>query len=250
MADQAHPFFAAGSPFLNHPLLTEERTHREVDFLVRQLNLAPGQRILDVGCGFGRHCIAFARRGFQVTGLDPSAAMIQAAKERAAATGVTVDFRQERGEDFVTEQRFDAAVCLFTTLGQMDVNPPDADRDNRGLVRRVADALKPGGGFAVEAPQRDPYAAALKAEERFGGSDRYTLVTRAFDPERSVVDERFRLVSPEGEQRFHLRYRLFRREEVLWLLREAGLREISLFGDFRGGPLTEESPFMLILASR
>ncbi|VAW34300.1 hypothetical protein MNBD_CHLOROFLEXI01-407, partial [hydrothermal vent metagenome] len=85
-------FFTEGSPFLNHPLLTAVRTAQEVDFIEDQFKLPTGAHILDVGCGFGRHSIELARRGFAVTGIDPAAAMIAAAQKRAAETAVSIDF--------------------------------------------------------------------------------------------------------------------------------------------------------------
>ena len=85
-------FFDAGSPFLKHPLLTAERTAQEIDFIEEYLTVSPGACILDVGCGFGRHSIELARRDFDVTGIDPSAAMIAVAQERSRETAVSVSY--------------------------------------------------------------------------------------------------------------------------------------------------------------
>src|SRR5260370_11915457 len=65
------------------PLREEKRpaqTRREIDFLLRALRPAPGARILDVPCGYGRHAAALARRGFRVVGVDLSRAMIAEAR--------------------------------------------------------------------------------------------------------------------------------------------------------------------------
>ncbi|MCB0186742.1 MAG: class I SAM-dependent methyltransferase [Caldilineaceae bacterium] len=53
---------------------------QEVDFLEQELDIASGGRILDVGCGTGRHAVELARRGYQVTGLDFSAGMLAEAQ--------------------------------------------------------------------------------------------------------------------------------------------------------------------------
>ena len=47
-----------------------EDTGRQVDFIIEKLHLKGGERILDLACGFGRHCLELARRGFSVTGVD------------------------------------------------------------------------------------------------------------------------------------------------------------------------------------
>ena len=58
---------------------TPEQTRVEADFLERELHLRPGQRVLDVPCGFGRHSLDLARRGYRMLGVDVSTEMMQAA---------------------------------------------------------------------------------------------------------------------------------------------------------------------------
>lgn len=238
-------FFDEGSPYLNHPLLTPERTAQEVDFILSQLGLPPGARVLDVGCGPGRHSIELAGRGHHVLGIDPSPAMIEAARSRAAKAGVAPKFRQIAGEDFESEPHFDAAICLFTTLGQIS-----ARGENSGLVRRVYDALRPGGTFVVETPQRDVAIAQLKAAERFGAGDRYTDVTRRYDAADHTVTEVFEVVSPEVTRRYLLRYRLYSRTEMADLLQRAGFTLVATFGDYEGNPLEPDGAAMLWIARR
>jgi 2-polyprenyl-3-methyl-5-hydroxy-6-metoxy-1,4-benzoquinol methylase len=239
-------FFSDGSPFLNHPLLTPERTAREIDFLLSQLDLTPGARALDVGCGFGRHSIELARRGYRVLGIDPAPAMIEAARAQAAQAGISVDFRVESGEAFVADEEFDAAICLFTTLGQIS----EGGEDNRQLLERVYRALRPGGTFAVEVPQRDPTVRNLRPADRFEGPKRYTDVTRHFDPEDNSVTEIFEVVSPDETRRYDLRYRLYSPEELVALLQEAGFTVLTVYGDYEGTPLDPESPTILVIARK
>jgi SAM-dependent methyltransferase len=238
-------FFRAGSPFLKHPLLTPERTAGEVDFLVSRLELASGARVLDVGCGFGRHSIELARRGYQVVGIDPSPAMLEAARLRAAQAGLGIDFRQASGETLAADEEFDAALCLFTTLGQMS-----GRRDNGQLVERVYRALRPGGHLAVEVPQRDAVVATLKPRERIAGPRRYALVTRRFEPGHNAITEIYDVMAPPDRQRYVLRYRLYSREELSDLLGEAGFSILAAHADYDETPLSSESPSMLMIARK
>ena len=240
-------FFSRGSPFLRHPLLTAERTRREIDFLVDALALAPPARVLDVGCGFGRHCIELGRRGYRALGIDPAAAMIEAAEAQAAQAGVDVEFQQAAGEEFTAPEPFDAAICLFTTLGQI---APDSLEDNRGLLAAAAQALKADGRFALELPQKRPALAALKPSDRFDGATRYTQVRRSHDAATGIVTESFRLVAPSGEQTYRLRYRLFSHADATDLLAAAGLRVVSRHAGYTCAELTADSPFMLFICAR
>lgn len=240
-------FFSHGSPFLRHPLLTEERTRQEVDFLVDALPLPPGARVLDVGCGFGRHSVELARRGHPVLGIDPAAAMIEAAEQRASEAGLEVEFQQVAAEDFAAPLPYDAAVCLFTTLGQV---APSSNDDNRGLLAAVAASLKDGGRFAIELPQKQPALDALKPADRFGSDTSYAQVDRAYDAHTGIVTEQFLIVSPQESRTYNLRYRLFTQQDVERFVAAAGLQILKRYDGYTCAHLTDHSPFMLLICAK
>lgn len=238
-------FFAEGSPYLAHPLLTRGRTAGEIDFILSILPAAPGDRFIDIGCGFGRHSIELARRGFDVLGIDPSPAMIAAAQENSAAEGKPPQFLRLRGEDLAVRDEFDAAICLFTTLGQV------ADQqDNRQLLHNTFRALRPGGYLVLEIPQRSWVVGNLKTDEQFGEGENYTLVARSFDRENTILHEHFTLVSPAGQRKFLLKYRLFSKAEIDRLLEGAGFVGTTFFEGYSDAHLHENSPVMVIRAQK
>ena len=238
-------FFRDNSPFLRHPLLTVERTAREIDFLTPRLGITPPDRVLDIGCGFGRHSIELTRRGFDVVGIDPSAAMIAAARQRAVEAGVSPEFQQAAAETFHDDRLFDAAICLFTTLGQLS-----ADGDNLGLLGNAFRLLRPGARLAVETPQRDVTVRAMKAFERFEGPNNAAEVTRSFDAASSVLSEVFEVGSDGASQRFVLRYRLFSAAELTALQLDAGFVAVELTDGYDDAPLHNDSPAMLAIANK
>ena len=84
-------FFDAHAPVYEDNAFTKD-TIQEVDFVLEELSLQPGDSILDVGCGTGRHSIELAKRGYTVTGLDLSSEMLVRAADAAQAAGVNVDW--------------------------------------------------------------------------------------------------------------------------------------------------------------
>jgi SAM-dependent methyltransferase len=119
-------------------------TRQEVDFLVEQLGLTPGMRVLDVGCGPGRHAHGLAERGIVVHGIDISHRFVELARA-GAPPGATFERVDARTMTFATE--FDAVICLCQgAFGLMTADGHDAT-----VLAGMARALKPGGRLALTA---------------------------------------------------------------------------------------------------
>jgi SAM-dependent methyltransferase len=131
-----------GSAYLRYSFT--KGTSQEVEFLMAVLDLQPGQRVLDVGCGPGRHAHQLAARGLIVHGVDISQRFVDLATGNAPP-GAT--FERLDARNLVFEGEFDAAICLCQgAFGLMT-----ADGDNKAVLRGIARSLKPGGRLALSA---------------------------------------------------------------------------------------------------
>lgn len=118
-----------------------EGTAREVDLIIGTLDLRGGERILDLACGFGRHALELARRGYPVVGVDITPAYVDEARKRAAEERLDASFICADLRQVSFRAGFDVAVNLADgAIGYLE-----NDRENLKVFDLVAAALKPGG---------------------------------------------------------------------------------------------------------
>lgn len=236
-----------GEDWLSVAVYDAERTAREVDFLVEQLELSPGSTVLDLACGHGRHSVELARRGCRVTGLDFSAPSLALARRLASEADVEVEWREADMRELDAEGRFDAVVNLFTAFGYFEQESDDAR-----VLARVACALRPGGHFlldTVNPPALFGRFQPLSWEELADGT--LFAEERGYDIRRGRSTARWRFVRPGGERR-ELRHslRLYTYPELARLLTTAGLEVDGDWGAFDGSELTRETWRMIVRARR
>jgi SAM-dependent methyltransferase len=99
-----------------------------------------GGKLLDLGCGTGLHALEFARRGWDVTGIDLSDEMIRRAKTRPSRGGRLVSFRQGDASEPGPERDFEAVVSLFHVASYQT-----SQAKLEGLLKTAFSALKPNG---------------------------------------------------------------------------------------------------------
>jgi 2-polyprenyl-3-methyl-5-hydroxy-6-metoxy-1,4-benzoquinol methylase len=123
-----------------------KNTESEVKWMIEEYLTNPEMRILDVGCGTGRHAINLATKGYNnITGVDLSPSLIRAAKENAKAKNVRVDFRVGDAREMHFENEFDAAICLCEGAFGLLEN----DDENYKVLKAVHKSLKQGGIFIL-----------------------------------------------------------------------------------------------------
>lgn len=208
-------------------------TSQEVDFLVDALELAPGHRVLDVGCGPGRHAHELARRGIAVHGIDISQRFVDLARD-AAPPGATFERLDARRLPFTAE--FDAAVSLCQGAFGLVLGPGDDAAVLDGMGR----ALRPGGRLAVTA-----FNAYFQVRY---GEGRLDAATGVNHEQTEVRDE---AGTPKSVD---LWTHCFTPTELTHLVQGAGLRLDAIWsvepGAYRRDPPTTESPEYLVVATK
>jgi cyclopropane fatty-acyl-phospholipid synthase-like methyltransferase len=210
-------FYAPIGDFLREQYLNygfTKGTVSEVDFILNLLNLPKGARILDVGCGTGRHSLELARRGYHSFGVDISSGFIEVARERATEEGLNAKFLLADARQLTLPPEFDAAICLcegaFGLVG--------SDDGHRQVLAGVHRALKPDAPFVLTAIH------ALAQARRVREGDIY-------DPYTCIYVSHETLSNAQGTTReVDLYTTAFTYRELKWLLEEAGFQVEAGFG--------------------
>jgi SAM-dependent methyltransferase len=204
-----------------------------------------GGRALDLACGPGRHAVALAQRGFGVTAVDLSPALLAIARERATTAGVSIDFVAADMRAFVRPDTFDLAVCLFTSFGYFDAH------DDLAVLTNVLSSLRRGGVFVLD----------LMSKESIAGTLQLTVEDRAADGtlrlrRHEVIEDWTRLrnewtVTKDGRtETFEFVLRMYSGQELRHALAAAGFSGVRLFGGLDGQPYGSDAARLVAVATK
>lgn len=218
-----------------------------------------GRRLLELGCGTGRHAIELARHGWSVTGVDLSAGMVARAEARQKELPPELSSRLKFGQGDVRsvrlDEQFDAVISLFHVMCYQTT-----DEDLRAAIATAAKHLKPGGRFVFDfwhgpAVQADPPTVRVKRLE-----DAVLEVTRIAEPEIRpaqhcvVVNYDIFLQEKAGgavsrvRESHPMRYLFL--EEIQELLRAHGLTVVASGGWQTDRPLGPDTWYGWVAAER
>jgi SAM-dependent methyltransferase len=217
-------FFDGHAPVYMDNSFTKN-TIAEVDFLLEELRLPPSSRILDIGCGTGRHGVEFAKRGYHVTGVDISSQMLAEAKRAAREAGVKLELVHADATKFTSTELFDAALSLcegaFCLLGRGD----DPIEHDLSILRNIYAALKPEARLILTTLNGCALIRQYTQKDVENGQ---------FDPSTLVETQTTEYDSPEGKKDVLLRERGYVPTELVLLFRLAGFEVEHIWGGTAG----------------
>jgi SAM-dependent methyltransferase len=229
------------------PFLTPQATQSEAEYVINAMNLAPGAQVLDLGCGYGRHAMELAARGFHVVGLDLSTPLLVRGGEEAHRRGLTINFVRGDMRELDFENQFDAAYCLFSTFGFFD------DETNKKTLQNVARALKPHGKILIEILNRDYVIQDLPTRVWWEGDGCVVLEEVELNYFSSRIQVNRSVVFDDGRQlEQEISVRAYSLHEVGKLMHAAGFRVLEVSGGYqmRGRFFGNQSRHIIVLAER
>ena len=214
--------------------VSEAKQH--VDFIIKELSLKGHETILDVGCGFGRHVIQLALKGFVVTGIDSSPVMIKKARQKAHQIDLPETIFIEGDIRDQNLSRFDVCLSLFTSFGYSD------DEGNKKMLTAIHDHLNPGGYFFLDYLNPDYIQSHIVPyEEKLIGSDIVKI-------QRKIVGNIIHKTICFPQKTYEEKVKLYSHETLIHMIEKSGFTLKKTFGDFFGKPFSGMSERQIIIA--
>ncbi len=228
-------------------------TTGECDFLEKEFGYDKSLRILDVGCGTGRHAIELTKRGYNVTGIDLSKSQLKRATEKAAAEGLSITFIQHDARNLPFNGEFDVAIMLCE--GGFPLM--ETDEMNFDILRSVARSLRKPGKFMFTTLNGlfPLYHSVEQFCDETSGEGNATYRSNTFDLMTFRDHNITEFEDDDGNKKnLNSNERYYVPSEITWMLKSLGFKAVDIFGAklgafSRGDKLTTEDFEMLVIAS-
>ena len=229
-------------------------TSGECDFIEKEINYEKNTRILDVGCGTGRHSIELTKRGYDVVGIDLSESLLRRAKEKAREQNLQIIFQKNDARMLTFSNTFELVIMLCEGAFPL----METDEMNFQILQNAVNALKPDGKIIFTTlnglfPLFHSIEDFLTADEKAGKSrsahHSFDLMTLRDYNTIFVEDDSGNKKEIQCNERYYVP------SEITWLLKTLNFKTIDIFGaklgEFsRGDELSTNDFEMLIVAEK
>lgn len=229
-------------------------TAGECDFIEKELGFNRNLKILDIGCGTGRHAIELSKRGYNVTGIDLSESQLKRAGEKAKESGLTINFLCMDARELIFNNEFDVAIMICEGAFPL----METDEMNFEILQGAERALKKQGKFIFTTLNglfplyhsvTDFHESIHQEGNAAYRNNSFDLMTFRDHNITSVTDDSGKEIELQCNERYYVP------SEITWLLKSLGFVKIDIYGaklgEFgREHVLTTEDFEMLVIAEK
>lgn len=221
-----------------NPETNTNPTPEEVEFIISKTNLSEKTKILDFGCGRGRHTIEFYKRGFtDITGLDQNQSNIEIARNNAVELSFPLNFVHKMMNEFDEQDEYDLIYSLFTSMFYF------SEQHNLDIVQRIYQALKRDGCFVIDYFNPPAFLKTQKKKDwYFSEDDSIVLERYAHNPISGIITNERIIVPKEGpriKKVYHVRD--YTVAELRYHFENIGFEVLDIFGNYQGKKYTMDS---------
>ncbi|MCF6318880.1 MAG: class I SAM-dependent methyltransferase [Proteobacteria bacterium] len=204
------------------------------------------ESVLDLGCGPGRHCLAFAKMGYTVTGVDMSQFLLSKAKSKSKEMSLEIDFIQADMLDFKTDKKQDLIVNMFNSFGYF--NTPEK---NQQVINHAYNNLNKTGTFVIDTVGKETLARNIEPVHLSEYSNGDLRIERPLLIDNlQVFSNQWILIS--GDKAFKRSYQhyVYTPIELTNMCRQAGFDSIHIYGSLSGEAYDLDSDRLVVVAEK
>lgn len=228
-----------------------ENTPNEVEFIVKTLGLKGNERILDLACGYGRHSLELARRGFEVVGVDITQVYVDDANSEAKKQSLNAKFYRSDIRDVKFNNEFDVVLSLADgAIGYLE-----NDEENLKSFDSIARALKSGGKHFMDIANAEHAMAFFPKRWWEYGENGIALAEFEWDSETHTMlyggaDILYGTTLTKGEEFTGDPTRLYTLDEIKEIFAARGMKVIEAFSNYNGKPITVKEYQMMVYSQK
>jgi 2-polyprenyl-3-methyl-5-hydroxy-6-metoxy-1,4-benzoquinol methylase len=229
-------------------------TLAECDFIEKEIDYNRSLKIIDIGCGTGRHSIELSKRGYNLTGIDLSSSMIEGAKKKAGSFSLNIDFKILDARDLPFNDEFDLAIMLC----EGGFSLMETDEMNFEILRNATRALKKKGKFIFTTLNglfpifnsvKDFYQSNLKEGNSNCTNNSFDIMTFRDHNIVTFTDDLGNKKELKCDERYYVP------SEITWMLKSLGYKKIDIYGAklgafSRNDKLNTQDFEMLVIAEK
>jgi 2-polyprenyl-3-methyl-5-hydroxy-6-metoxy-1,4-benzoquinol methylase len=226
----------------------------ECDFIEKETGYNKATRILDIGCGTGRHSIELTKRGYTVVGIDLSESLLKRAKEKASEQKLQINFQKHDARNLPFLNEFDLVIMLCE--GSFPLM--ETDEMNFQILQNATNALKPKGKlifttlnglFPLFHSVKEFFKSQTKEGNVTNDNNSFDLMTFREHSTTYVEDDNGNKKELQCNERYYVP------SEITWLLKILNFKTVNIYGAklgvfSRDDKLSTEDIEMLVIAEK
>ncbi|MFC8860357.1 class I SAM-dependent methyltransferase [[Kitasatospora] papulosa] len=231
-----------------HDFLFTGQRHTQAEELLDTsplLSFHPGARVLDLCCGPGVFTVPLAGRGYDVTGVDTSPAMLERARKHSAEAGARITYVQADARTYEPPGGFDVVLNMFTSFGYFE-DPAD----NTQVLRNMHTCLTPGGTLVLDLAGKELLARKVTPPKVVQRGDDLLVQTDTVLDDWARLRSDWVLVRGDRVTRATLVWFVYSAVELRRMAQEAGFGRVEIFGGFDGRPYDQDAERLIVRAIR
>jgi len=228
----------------------------ECDFIEKEIDFNKSLKIIDIGCGTGRHSIELAKKGYKMTGVDLSESQLERAKEKAKAQNLQIDFQKHDARKLPFKNEYDLAIMLCEGAFPL----METDEMNYEILRNATNSLKiKTAGKLIFTTLNGLFSLFHSVEEFCESTTEEGNATYRSNTFDLMTFRDFNITTVEDDfgnkKELECNERYYVPSEITWLLKSLEFKKIDIYGAklgafSRNDKLTTEDFEMLVIAEK